>query len=134
MYTKTIMNRAKWKTLTEEEQQIRVAELCEYKDIHRQEFAVSGNWDYTYSVIVGMLEGWEKPQQVPDYLNDLNAMHKAELYMRSEFDERVYIKYVTQLISLMGVEHMNMNEKLVGATATQRAEAFVLIMAKEKSI
>ena len=55
--------------------------------------------------------------EVPDYLNDLNAMHEAEKLLRER--EWCWRIYAVQLHAIAGLE----NE--VHATASQRAEAFL---------
>jgi hypothetical protein len=54
---------------------------------------------------------------VPDYCNDLNAMHEAEQI----FDHALYCRYINELcdITIKG------NNSIYMATARQRAEAFL---------
>lgn len=68
---------------------------------------------------------------IPDYLNDLNAMHAAEQTLR---DQCLYWPdYIDELVTLCTNAYPHLpNEKLepnwsatVGATAEQRAEAFL---------
>jgi hypothetical protein len=64
---------------------------------------------------------------VPDYLNDLNAMHEAEqVFHNNPVRSGIIPKYMyeTHLLTLTRGEP-------VYATAAQRAEAFVLTMDKE---
>lgn len=61
----------------------------------------------------------------PDYLNDLNAMHEAEMML----NRKQYLNYVTELgyvVGNTGVEYYD----LIRATAAQRAEAFLRALGK----
>jgi len=67
---------------------------------------------------------------VPDYLNDLNAMHEAESFIRNAQDQ---MKYASETLMAMGfddlIEASDLNVDYcwhaMGATAAQRAEAFL---------
>ena len=62
---------------------------------------------------------------IPDYLNDLNAMHEAEKVL---IDQRMVTAYVTCLCSLC--ERAMPMQMLWHATATQRAEVFLRTIGK----
>jgi hypothetical protein len=74
-----------------------------------------GQWDYF------------NPQgnRLPDYCNDLNAMHEAEKI----FDHALYCRYIDELcdITIKG------NNSMYMATAVQRAEAFLKTIGKWNS-
>ena len=55
--------------------------------------------------------------QLPDYINDLNAMHEAEKMFRNA----IYCRYISELCDLAIKE----NNCMYMATAAQRAEAFL---------
>ena len=59
---------------------------------------------------------------LPDYLNDLNAMHEAEKI----FDGAQNWRYISELCTLT----TNDNNSMYMATATQRAEAFIRTIGK----
>jgi hypothetical protein len=67
---------------------------------------------------------------VPDYLNDLNAMHEAEMFIRNAQDQ---MRYASETLIAMGfddlVEASDLNVDycwhVMGATAAQRAKAFL---------
>lgn len=66
---------------------------------------------------------------VPDYLNDLNAMHEAE----AALDYRQDMKYPQELIEVLrrsGVLYPDDIVELISATAAQRAEAFLRTLNK----
>ena len=111
------MTRDEWAVLSPEEQRSKVAELCGWQ--HFRNSALG-----TEQVLAGnpnVDEGkWELP--VPDYLNDLNAMHEVELAMT----EPQKWDHDRQLAHIAGNTH-----NVISATAAQRAEAFALVMENE---
>ncbi len=118
------MNRAQWKELTPEEQTIKVAVLCEWR-MHPLDHG-DWCWEHDKLCVVGGPRIDESRSLhisidgLPDYLNDLNAMHEAEELLDGVQDnELLYAELLNVLTS--GMEHK--------ATAAQRAEAFVLTMA-----
>ena len=67
-------------------------------------------------------------RDIPDYCNDLNAMHKAEAMFSAWFtgthpNDEDFLKLLIKIVSTEGKHRMAHN-----ATARQRAEAFVLTM------
>lgn len=103
--------------MNKEEQRIAIAEACGWTEI--------GVIDYLCGIHPQMLNAkaydgssltppiWE----VPDYLNDLNAMHEAEKILQH------YGVFVDKLAEIMGQPRQSI--MLVNATAAQRAEAFL---------
>jgi hypothetical protein len=68
--------------------------------------------------LIGKLKNEQGPmEEIPDYCNDLNAMHEAEKI----FDAALYCRYINELcdLTIKGKNCMYM------ATARQRAEAFL---------
>ena len=61
------------------------------------------------------------PKSLPDYLNDLNAMHEAEKTLKG--DQR--IEYISKLFDVCGIGVAPMF-----STAPQRAEAFLRTLGK----
>jgi hypothetical protein len=100
-----------------EEQRIAIAEACGWTEI--------GVIDYLCGIHPQMLNAkaydgspltlpiWE----IPDYLNDLNAMHEAEKVFA---DDDLFRGYEAQLDKVVP-----MSERWIFATAAQRAEAFL---------
>jgi hypothetical protein len=82
--------------MTESEKQVKIAEACGLSGLHYLSGQLRYNSSHSYVV--------------PDYLNDLNAMHEAEKAVKN-----VWGKYVKQLNSIADP---------ACATAAQRAEAF----------
>lgn len=98
-----------------EEQRIAIAEACGWK------YDPTAAPDMKY---VGIM-CWIRPgnsdwqtEQVPDYLNDLNAMHEAEKVLGSIQQNR-YISILSGITSDVEMEGVTF------ATAAQRAEAFL---------
>lgn len=58
---------------------------------------------------------------MPDYLNDLNAMHEAEIQLKAE-DNHAYGCYCSELYEKYG--------NTVSLTAAQRCEAFLKTIGK----
>ena len=118
------MTREQWAEMTEEEQRIKVAELCGWK-----------LWDHPDAMKDKV--GWSMPENwclspdgmqrlycdMPDYLNDLNACHTFKDVM-SDDQKLSYIIWIDTVIT----DHYFGD---VFATAAQRAEAFVLTMEPE---
>ena len=126
------MNHKTWSQLTPEQQRIKVAELAGWTHI---------NIDEPDS---GYCPGQGMPGlcALPDYLNDLNAMHKAENTIPQGDKQRQYVCVLASLFTMneMHLQHFFPEWKadtkwptdcvimLMSATAAQRAEAFVAVM------
>jgi hypothetical protein len=68
---------------------------------------------------------WEL-HRLPDYLNDLNAMHEAELAVfGNDWDEALWAIYKHTLYGVI-----EMNRHVLNSTAAQRAEAFLRTIGK----
>ena len=96
------MTREQWSLLADEEKRIKVAKLC--------------GWKSTYIGTPGTTPCSLDFTKMPDYLNDLNAMHKAEKLLEEEPREQ-YIDWLDQKYLYPAF-----------TTAAQRAEAFVITM------
>jgi hypothetical protein len=75
-----------------------------------------------YAPFEGELVNYLNESGVPDYLNDLNAMHEAEKI----FDHALYCRYINELcdVTIKG------NNSMYMAIAAQRAEAFLRTIGK----
>jgi hypothetical protein len=87
--------------MTREQQRIAIAEACGWKTGYRDP------------------EAWHP---LPDYLNDLNAMHEAEKAMNNND----WWKFVEHLTNICG----GGTALGISATASQRAEAFLRTIGK----
>lgn len=102
--------------MTPEQQRIAIAEACGWVP------DVRGNGIWYAPKEHG-------PKQLPDYLNDLNAMHEAEKVLRQ--NQFHFVDYYGNLFKVIsGKSHYDgdigyFGFELVNATASQRAEAFL---------
>jgi hypothetical protein len=62
---------------------------------------------------------------IPDYLNDLNAMHEAEKLIFDSYDRSQWFQYVTHLQTACFCAGNETHMDHIHATAAQRAEAFL---------
>jgi hypothetical protein len=91
--------------MTKEQINIAIAEACGWKYVNNENHAPDGSF------------WWSKELEIPDYCNDLNAMHEAE----KVFDTALYCRYINELCDLT----IKGNNSMYMATARQRAEAFL---------
>jgi len=93
------------------EQRIAIAEFCGHKDINNRIY-----------VIVNDVIVW----RVPNYLNDLNAMHEAEEVLGgpSDYKWAGYCNFLSDVCGEMGSR--------IHASAEQRAEALLKTIGKWK--
>lgn len=92
-------------------QQIAIAEACGWR-LTETDITYPNGLKIEYHPPEYVREVFSKV--VPDYLNDLNAMHEAEKTIKGK---RIWGDYKYQLL-LMPIEELH-------ATASQRAEAFL---------
>jgi hypothetical protein len=112
-------------SFTREQKRIKIAEACGWKGIVPQ-FAIGyAPWrPKSYSeACMGDLDSI--PQDpIPDYCNDLNAMHEAEKLLKSE----QHFTFQVELARVINTTTYPLNFALLHATAAQRAEAFGLTL------
>jgi hypothetical protein len=96
--------------MTNEQINIAIAEACGWKYEKNETHAPDGSF------------WWSKEPEIPDYCNDLNAMHEAE----KVFDTALYCRYINELCDLT----IKGNNSMYMATARQRAEAFLKTIEK----
>jgi hypothetical protein len=111
--------------MTDQELRIKVAELVGYRRFENDRNA----WWHPTSHCSRTL------RQLPDYPNDLNAMHEAEAWAADTQHESWKYKYISKLRQLQGfVDEQGLYDWesawwfMHHATARQRAEAFVAVM------
>jgi hypothetical protein len=117
--------------MSPEAQRIAIAEACGYSDVRMQEWESVDieSRSIAFGIeLQGTLNGERK--FVPDYLNDLNAMHGAE----NTLTPAQCITYAEWLAcyKCMAVDQPITGPKsfMWGATAAQRAEAFLRTIGK----
>jgi hypothetical protein len=107
--------------MTSEQINIAIAEACGWTEIEQYTQAIDG-W-YGYEPENGL------HSQVPNYCNDLNAMHEAEKVLNDE----QWLQYREELrnVVLGGIRMVSQWCKAdLHATARQRAEAFLRTLGK----
>ena len=128
--TTTITN-----TMTEEAQRIAIAEACgwirEYSDIPTWDTSLKSYKPVRTMLFMRKEKGF-RAENLPDYLNDLNAMHEAEKIL----SDNNQMKFRGELVDMMRPKYGFESACLLAihATAAQRAEAFLrtLNLWKEK--
>ena len=112
--------------MTAEQQRIAIAEACGWKDIRRP---AEDKYHELPTETLGFVKGsacgippgfihCENSRALPDYLNDLNAMHEAE----REIGKR---GLACQLAYLHFLSPVHSEWTLATSTAAQRAKAFL---------
>ena len=114
--------------MDQQKQRIAIAEACGWKCIQDSEYKPFGK---PYKVGLNP-DGSENLQVIPDYLNDLNAMHAAinalSHLQLSEYGK--HLQNVTRCFIVGYIEgdyygDLRSLARLSNATAAQRAEAFL---------
>ena len=114
--------------MTPEAQRVAIAKACGWKNLQKEQYYWMGTPPDGSDLRVTY-----KRHTLPNYLNDLNAMHEA--VMGLDFEQRAKFRLNLQFLvapetkpsrvtspKLMGYESYN---KWFHATASQRAEAFL---------
>jgi len=118
------MTSKEWRKLTSEQQRINIAEFLGFSQFER--VGITGRCESELKARIRIVEDsvW-CDQIVPDYVNDLNATHELELYIQKVHGSDKWLKYVDILrrdVNWGGAAGE------ISATASERAEAFVLTM------
>jgi hypothetical protein len=111
-----------------EKQRIAIAEACGWKDIkdtNHESVDISSRSISYWSGLTGVPPEfihyeWNRVI-IPDYLNDLNAMHEAEKVLILDCEWATYLDRLSVIVA---------EGSLVHATAAQRAEAFLRTVGK----
>lgn len=113
--------------MTPEQQQIAIAEACGWYDLVKQDVSLFGKHEPESQKTFEL--------DVPDYLNDLNAMHEAEKVLTTRAQISQYVWELERLTNWKADYIVGSDGKqylcpasyfcCVNATATQRAEAFL---------
>ncbi len=112
--------------MTENEQRIAIAEACGWK---RTRIGTQSKSDPEP-------RGWLAPNRrefriIPDYLNDLNAMHEAEKTLKNKGEALIYSNHLRKLQeALPEQEGADINRWRWHASAARRAEAFLRTIGK----
>jgi len=105
-----------------EQQRIAIAEACGW-------FHMNSCWHFPNGAKATADGG---PDNVPDYLNDLNAMHEAEqtLWQKNWASRHDFVDKLSRIISPTHGHHLQSGIDLLDATAAERAEAFLRTIGK----
>jgi hypothetical protein len=123
------MTSKKWKLLSAEQQQLKVAELCGYTLERKAGWLNFPMWFKGDDV---------QTQGLPDFLNDLNAMHEAWLTKIAENNVLCskFCYFLGQVLRPLWTDDKDFiwfYSRVENATAEQRAEAFVLTLEPEET-
>ena len=119
--------------MTPEQQKIAIAEACgwtrEYADVPTWNNSLN-SYQGGYESVQTLLFRKERKcfiaENLPDYINCLNAMHEAEAILT----EKQRLFYHVNLMKLQKADFIAGFCFLIHATATQRAEAFLRTIGK----
>ena len=103
--------------MTPEQQRIAIAEACGLTNV--APMIVKNVKHEGDDITVGI---WSDDGWVPQYLNDLNAMHEAE----KTLTDKAHEEFRLNLYEVLGDD----SRLIVSSTAAQRAEAFLLTIGK----
>lgn len=120
--------------MTAEEQRIAVAEWCGWKKIPIPQKAY-----FDWSVEPEPKTYWEECEktQLPDYLNDLNAIHEATMHAAEIEGTKFQALFQLRLQEVVERRRRDLNREQIGwwmnnATAAQRCEALLRTIGKWK--
>ena len=115
-----------------EQQRIAIAEICGWTSIAADYPVNINDGDYYTPWPSGRSPSY-KYSQLPDYLNDLNAMHEAEKCLlppeRGRWAQCLEKVVRCNINEVDGIDYDELAE-LAHATAAQRAEAFLRTLGK----
>lgn len=105
--------------MSKDKQRIIIAEACGWKIKY-----IHGNGMDCYATVdpTGLVQN-----EYPDYLNDLNAMHEAEEFLK----QNDWSKFC-EMNEILACKVLKPNEHIFHATAEQRAEAFIRTIEKRE--
>jgi hypothetical protein len=109
--------------MTPEAQRIAIAEACGW----REERNINGAYYWRNETEIYGPE----VMPVPDYLNDLNAMHEAEEKLHASFQQsEMFVHRIEQVVYKTKSSGIGIKFATINATAAQRAEALLRTIGK----
>ena len=117
--------------MTQEEQRTAIAEACGWTaTVDDDQFwrATRADGSMTSDLWCSMSSVWNVG--IPDYLNDLNAMHDAVMTLNA--DQMISMDYHLDVVVGNGKQGLNCEYFLWSASASQRAKAFLRTIGKWK--
>jgi hypothetical protein len=117
--------------MTQEEQRTAIAEACGWKcNGHADQIAATVGWEFACQFVIAPEGKLVTHNSIPDYLNDLNAMHDAVMTLNA--DQMVSMDYHLDVVVGNGKQRLNCEYFLWSATAAQFAKAFLRTIGKWK--
>ena len=118
--------------MTREKQRIAIATACGWKCAgHPDQLAATGDFQFAYQFVINPNGEIVTHYSIPDYLTDLNAMHKAKKVL---WRKGLMLEFVNQIVgitySAMGFlwDKLTTDDHLIliaNANAEQESEAFL---------
>ena len=114
--------------MNNEKQQIAIAEACGLPKPYSRWSGADGD---TLCHSVTVEDGLKRAKPIPDYLNDLNAMHEAEKVLGAD-DKKKFASRLFDIVLFQreGLDQLDGWYLHVHSTAKQRAEAFLRTIGK----
>lgn len=110
--------------MTDHKINVAIAEACGWTEFHTEDFTEMGVPCFVQMALPPGFIHIENSMPLPNYCNDLNAMHEAEDFLRGN----EFLRYAEMLDSIIG----SLNG--IRATARERAEAFLRVLGKWKEV
>lgn len=108
--------------MSPEKQRIAIAEACGWEWKKYGDTMAWYNWSMKWvRAVCGICPDIVPVDPLPDYLNDLNAMHEAEKVLKVE----QHFTFQVELARVINTITYPLNFALLHSTAAQRAEAFL---------
>ena len=122
--------------MTQEEQRIAIAEACGWKcNGHLDQLAATVGWEFAYQFVLTPEGKLVTHNSIPDYLNDLNAMHDAVMCLDKTIHEKdvcLCDVFSSELAKSRTEPQIWSMFDLLTTTAAQQAEAFLCTIGKWK--
>ncbi len=120
--------------MTNEQINIAIAEACGWKcSGHPDQLAATKGWEFGHQFVIRPDGQLVTHGSLPDYCNNLNAMHEAEKTLHNDFYFAVKLYHLLIPQEDQYDDHTitwSIANKLIKATARQRAEALLRTIGK----
>lgn len=113
--------------MTDEQINAAIAEACGWTEIHVEDFSEIGVPCFITMGLPPKFIHIENAMALPNYCNDLNAMHEAEKVLT----DNQFMRYSRWIESFMQSPHYR---SYLSASARQRAEAFLRTLGKWEEV
>ena len=121
--------------MTDEQINFAIAETCGWKCAgHPEQVKATEGWEFGYQFVINPDGELVTHNSIPDYCNDLNAMHEAEKVLdwqgKIKFTEILYRHCPDSYIREYDETEWDEIFPLINSTARQRAQAFLKAIGK----